>query len=166
MSQRPLSASNIVAPQTGTQLISEIVSSQPTSANIAAAINSTAFTYFQCNFAGSVRGVLLSWGANDNTINVTECSVRRSVLPLPLTGATLSQINAEAGVAQIFANPGTLNPIFNSGPIDFSNAYQQGELPIFPGDVLFVSWLRAVAGTGVVNCGATWRFGRDLSRMF
>lgn len=166
MSQVPRVGSRVVGPQTGYQVLDqEIIASQPTSVNIAAAQNSTAFTAFQCFFRGSLRGVLISFGSSDNTINVPNCEIRRSVAVLPAS-PTEAQVVGQGGVDSVFANPGALNPIFNSGPIDFSNAFQQGDLPIFPGDVLFAKFFRAVAAANPTNCGATWRFGRNPGRMF
>lgn len=163
------SGSNPYAPQTGQQVIeAEIIATQPQAANIAAAATSTGFVAFQCNFKGSLRGVTLTFGSTDTTIEVTNAEIRHNVNPLPAS-PTESQIVAQGGTDFVLPQNfgATLNPINNGQPIfDYSNAYQQGDLALNPGDVLFAKWLRASAAAAVTVCGATWRYGRNIRRMF
>src|SRR6266849_7177057 len=137
MSQSAIGSARIV-PQTGAQVLeTEIIATFPQASTLAAGAGSTQFNFFQCNFRGSLRGVLLTFTNSDNTIFVVTVELRRNVSPLPASPAE-SAISAQGGTDQILPNNLGLNPINNSQALfDLTNAYQQGDLPIYPGDVLF-----------------------------
>jgi hypothetical protein len=164
MSQSAIASARIFGPQTGQQALEqEIIATFPNAFNLPAGINSTGFVAFQCFFTGSLRGVLLFFSTLDNTINIPNCEIRRGVAVLPAS-PTEAQVSPQGGVAQIL--PGPVNPLSNVQNFDFTNAYAQGDLAIFPGDVLFTKWNRFAAGAATVGCGCTWRYGRNPRRMF
>jgi hypothetical protein len=167
MSQLPLARAS--APQTGAQVLEqEIIGTLPQGVSVAAGLNSTGFVSFQCNFKGSLRGVTLIFGTIEaaGTIEVANLELRKGVSVLPASPAE-SQVVAQSGVATIMGFNLASNPIINNfSPLDFSNAYQQGDFPIDPGDVLFAKWLRFVAGAASIFCSVVWRYGRNPRRMF